>query len=83
MAVFETSLCMISSLPEKLLKYRFNPDGNFRVRDAMKIFTIIIFCFMMLMMGCSSLSKAGQERQMDENQRIYGDPYRQYWRRAE
>jgi len=51
-----------------------------RVRDAMKISTITILCFMMLilMTGCSPLSHIEQERQMNEDERLYGDPYRQY-----
>jgi len=63
-----------------LLYWVLKKIRNSRVRDAMKISTIIILCFMMLilMAGCSSLSQIEQERQMDEDQRLYGDPYRQY-----
>lgn len=34
---------------------------------------------LILMPGCSSNSQIEQERRMSEDERIYGDPYRQYW----
>ena len=45
----------------------------------MKISIIVLLCLMALLMGCSLLPKQTsflwKERQMDDNRRIYGNPY--------
>ena len=45
----------------------------------MKISIIVLFCLIVLMTGCSrsfdQASSLWEERQMDDDQRIYGSPY--------
>jgi hypothetical protein len=45
----------------------------------MKILLIVLFCLIVLMTGCSNSSDRAsslwQERQMDDDRRIYGNPY--------
>ena len=45
----------------------------------MKILVVILLLLMILMVGCSQLynptSSLWKERQMDDNRRIYGNPY--------
>ncbi len=53
--------------------------GEFRVRDIMKILIIIILCLIVLVVGCSDCCCPGlslwEKRRMDDDQRIYGNPY--------
>jgi hypothetical protein len=53
---------------------RYSPVGA-----VMKISIIVLLCLMTLMVGCSQshnpVSSLWKERQMDDNQRIYGNPY--------
>ena len=48
----------------------------------MKISIIIILCLVLLILGCSHSCDPGealwQERQMEDDRRIYGDPYKSY-----
>jgi len=45
----------------------------------MKILVIILFCLIILMVGCSHsynpASSLWKERQMEDDQRIHGNPY--------
>ena len=45
----------------------------------MKIFIIVLLCLMTLMMGClrsfDQASSLWEERQMDDDRRIHGNPY--------
>jgi hypothetical protein len=45
----------------------------------MKISIIVLLCLMTFMVGCTQLhnpaSSLWKERQMDDNRRIYGNPY--------
>jgi hypothetical protein len=45
----------------------------------MKILIIVLLCLMTLMMGCSrsfdQASSLWEERKMDDDRRIYGNPY--------
>jgi len=50
-----------------------------RVGDVMKILIVGLLCLIVLMMGCSNSDSPSlslwQERQMDDDQRIHGNPY--------
>jgi len=54
-------------------------NSESRIRDIMKILIILILCLIVLMMGCSDSFDRGQalweKRQMDDDQRIYENPY--------
>jgi hypothetical protein len=59
--------------------YLQNTDAPSRVGDVMKILIVVLLCFIVLIMGCSysdirALS-LWEDRQMDDDQRIYGSPY--------
>ncbi len=45
----------------------------------MKILIVVLLCLIMLMMGCSNSDNRAlslwEDRQMDDDQRIYGSPY--------
>ena len=45
----------------------------------MKILIIVLLCLIVLMMGCSNSDNPSlslwEDRQMDDDQRIYGSPY--------
>ena len=57
-------------------------DGKSPVRDIMKILIIIILCLIALVVGCSDCCDPGlslwEKRRMDDDQRIYGNPYESY-----
>jgi hypothetical protein len=73
---------MILTGPYYRFKIVSRDNGKSRERDIMKILMIIILCLIVLMAGCSRSCYRGealwQERQMEDDRRIYGNPYKSY-----
>jgi hypothetical protein len=60
----------------------FGNNWQSRIRDVMKILIVIILFLMVQIVGCSHSCYPGeslwQERRMEDDRRIYGDPYKSY-----